>query len=203
MNKASVLGFGTAVFAGLSQISDESSAPSKPLFFYLVPLVKIRELLRQATDLAENGYWDDLTVVVNQITRQNDARGNLFAAAAYLSGKDEERAKQMAFDFLELLEKVDYNKYFESMKGVPVSGAKAAEYSRFSKKAAVAAAAKLDEFLRLMDREQLDAATPQVVAFQTPAEPVAEKTVEESPSEPVVAEAGEPAARSFSDGYAQ
>ena len=119
--------FGTAVFAGLSQISDESSAPSKPLFFYLVPLVKIRELLRQATDLAENGYWDDLTVVVNQITRQNDARGNLFAAAAYLSGKDEERAKQMAFDFLELLEKVDYNKYFESMKGVPVSGAKAAE----------------------------------------------------------------------------
>lgn len=110
----------------------------------------------------------------------------------------------MAFDFLELLEKVDYNKYFESMKGVPVSGAKAAEYSRFSKKAAVAAAAKLDEFLRLMDREQLDAATSQVVAFQTPAEPVAEKTVEESPSEPVVAEAGETGgAPSFSDGYGQ
>ena len=187
--------FGTAVFAGLSQISDESSAPSKPLFFYLVPLVKIRELLRSATDLAENGYWDDLTVVVNQIVRQNDARGNLFAAASYLSGKDEERAKQMAFDFLELLEKVDYNKYFESMKGVPVSGAKAA----------VAAAAKLDEFLGLMDREQLDAATSQVVAFQTPSEPVAEETTaEDSPSEQVVAEAGETGgAPSFSDGYGQ
>jgi hypothetical protein len=197
--------FGTAVFAGLSQISDESSAPSKPLFFYLVPLVKIRELLKQATDLAENGYWDDLSVVVNQIARQNDARGNLFAAAAYLSGKDEERAKQMAFDFLELLEKVDYNKYFEAMQGVPVSGAKAAEYSRFSKKATIAAAAKLDEFLRLMDREQLDAATSQVVAFQPPAEPVAETTmVEEASSEPVVAEAGEAGgAPSFSDGYGQ
>jgi hypothetical protein len=98
----------------------------------------------------------------------------------------------MAFDFLELLEKVDYNKYFEAMQGVPVSGAKAAEYSRFSKKATIAAAAKLDEFLRLMDREQLDAATSQVVAFQPPAEPVAEKTtVEEASSEPVVAEAGE------------
>ena len=197
--------FGTAVFVGLSQISDESSAPSKPLFFYLVPLVKIRELLRSATDLAENGYWDDLTVVVNQIVRQNDARGNLFAAAAYLSGKDEERAKQMAFDFLELLEKIDYNKYFESMKGVPVSGAKAAEYSRFSKKAAVAAASKLDEFLGLMDREQLDAATSQVVAFQTSSAPVEEETpAENSPLEQVVAEAGETGgAPSFADGYGQ
>ena len=111
----------------------------------------------------------------------------------------------MAFDFLELLEKIDYNKYFESMKGVPVSGAKAAEYSRFSKKAAVAAAAKLDEFLGLMDREQLDAATSQVVAFQTPSEPVAEETTaEDSPSEQVVAEAGETGgAPSFSDGYGQ
>ena len=34
--------FGTAVFAALSQISDEAPTPSKPLFFYLVPLVKIR-----------------------------------------------------------------------------------------------------------------------------------------------------------------
>jgi hypothetical protein len=56
-----------------------------------------------------------------------------------------------------------------------------------------------------MDREQLDAATSQVVAFQPPAEPVAEETtVEEAPSEPVVAEAGEAGgAPSFSDGYGQ
>ena len=69
----------------------------------------------------------------------------------------------------------------------------------------IAAAAKLDEFLRLMDREQLDAATSQVVAFQPPAEPVAETTmVEEASSEPVVAEAGEAGgAPSFSDGYGQ
>ena len=102
-----------------------------------------------------------------QIANANDAKGNLLAAA-YFTGKDEERAKQMAFDFLELLEKIDYNKYFESMKGVPVSGAKAAEYSKFSKRAAVAAAAQLDEFLKLMDREQLDAARSQVEAMAPP-----------------------------------
>ena len=48
---------GTGIFVGLSQISVEAPAPSKPLFFYLVPLVKTRELLKQAADLAENGYW--------------------------------------------------------------------------------------------------------------------------------------------------
>ena len=120
---------GTGVFIGLSQISDESSTPNKPMFFYLVPLVKSRELLKQATELAENGYWDELSTVCRQIAKANDARGNLFSAAAYLTGRDEERAKQIAFDFLELLEKIDYNKYFESMNGVPVSGAQAAEYS--------------------------------------------------------------------------
>ena len=45
-------------------------------------------------------------------------RGVTSSAAAYLTGRDEERAKQIAFDFLELLEKIDYNKYFESMNGV-------------------------------------------------------------------------------------
>jgi hypothetical protein len=191
-----------ALFAGASQISSESSAPSKPLFFYLAPLVKIAELLKQASEFAENGYWDDLTVVVNQIQRQNDARGNLFAAAAYLTGRDEENAKQKAFDFLELLEKVDYNKYFESMKGVPVSGAQAMEYSRFSKKAAIAASAKLDEFLRLMDREQLEAARAQVNASSRP-----EETVDEAETTPGTESAsatdGNERARSFSDGYGE
>jgi len=37
--------FGTALFAGLSQISDSAPPPSRPLFFYLVPLVKVRKPL--------------------------------------------------------------------------------------------------------------------------------------------------------------
>ena len=185
---------GTGVFIGLSQISDESSTPNKPMFFYLVPLVKSRELLKQATELAENGYWDELSTVCRQIAKANDAKGNLFSAAAYLTGRDEERAKQMAFDFLELLEKIDYNKYFESMNGVPVSGAQAAEYSKFSKRAAVAAAAKLDEFLALMDREQLDAARSQVIVVE-PTPPAPEEAAVEGGEEVVATE-------EFSDGYA-
>lgn len=195
--------FGTAVFAGLSQIDLDSfeKVPQKPLFFYLVPLLKIIGLLNQASELAENGYWEDLTVVVNAIKKTNDARGNLFAAASYLNGRDEDSAKQIASDFLELLEKVDYNKYFESMKGVPVTGAKALEYSKFSKKASVAAGAKLDEFLKLMDREQLDAAKSQVLTFQTPAETTVELVEETSETDGADTQSG--AAEGFSDGYGQ
>ena len=119
--------------------------------------------------------------------------GNLFSAAAYLTGRDEERAKQIAFDFLELLEKIDYNKYFESMNGVPVSGAQAAEYSKFSKRA-VAGAAKLDEFFALMDREQLDAARSQVIIID-PAPLSVEEPAVEGGEEALATEA-------FSDGYA-
>ena len=172
--------FGTAVFAALSQISDEAPTPSKPLFFYLVPLVKIRELLRQAESLAEDGYCEELSTVCNQISRGNDPKGNLFAAAAYLDASQEVKAKAIAFDFLELLEKIDYNKYFENMGAV--SGAKAAEYSKFSKRAAAASASKLDEFLALMDREQLDAARSQVLPPPPEPEPEPEPAAVEAAS---------------------
>ena len=189
---------GTGIFAGLSQISFEAPAPSKPLFFYLVPLVKIRELLKQAADLAENGYWDELSTVCRQIVVANSARENLFKAAAYLDARQEEKAKQVAFDFLELTEKIDYNKYFESMGAV--TGKKAAEYSKFSKKAAVAAAAKLDEFFVLMDREQLEAARSQVMAFEDQFEdpaPEADEVVYQDSG------ASEEATGGFSDGYGE
>lgn len=201
--------FGTALFAGLAQIDLDSleQTPSKPLFFYLVPLLKNRELLKRASELAENGYWEDLTIVVNQIQTQNDARGNLSFAATFLTGRDEERAKQAASDFLELLEKVDYNKYFESMKGVPVTGAKALEYSKFSKKAAVAAGAKLDEFLGLMDREQLDAAKSQVETFVPATVNVPPSLEVEISGESTAGEGSTDNSsgntRSFSDGYGQ
>jgi len=75
VNRRLALGiFGTALFAGLSQISDTAPPPSKPLFFYLVPLVKIRELLKQASDLAENGYWDELSTVCRQMSSTNSAK---------------------------------------------------------------------------------------------------------------------------------
>ena len=109
-----------------------------------------------------------------------------------MTAKEEEKAKQVAFDFLELTEKIDYNKYFESMGAV--SGQKAAEYSKFSKKAAIAAAAKLDEFFALMDRDQLEAARSQVMAFADPA-PEAEVLTDDSR-----ASTGE-VATGFSDGY--
>lgn len=161
----------TAAFVGLSQISIEAPEPSKPLFFYLVPLVRSRELLRRATVLAEEGSWEELNSTVNRVTGPpNDVKENLFKAAAYLSGSQEAKAREIAFDFLEYMEKVNYSKYFENMGSV--NGNKAAEYAKFSAKASVSAIGKMDEFLALMDRESVEAAESQVMAFETQARAV-------------------------------
>jgi len=161
----------TAAFVGLSQISIEAPEPSKPLFFYLVPVVRSRELLRRATVLAEEGSWEELNSTVNRVTGPpNDVKENLFKAAAYLSGSQEAKAREIAFDFLEYMEKVNYSKYFENMGSV--NGNKAAEYAKFSAKASVSAIGKIDEFLALMDRESVEAAESQVMAFETQARAV-------------------------------
>ena len=153
-------------FAALSQISIEAPEPTKPLFFYLVPIVRSRELLRRAQTLATEGEWDELNSTVNRVTGPpNEIRENLFKAAAYLSGSEEEKARAIAFDFLEYMEKVNYAKYFENM-GI-VSGSKAAEYASFSAKASKSAIDKLNEFLALMDREAVEAAESQVMALTT------------------------------------
>jgi len=96
----------------------------------------------------------------------NDVKENLFKAAAYLSGSREQKAREIAFDFLEYMEKVNYSKYFENMG--TAGGAKAAEYAKFSAKASKSAIGKIDEFLALMDREAVDAAESQVMAFSSP-----------------------------------
>ncbi|CAL51862.1 unnamed product [Ostreococcus tauri] len=159
----------TGAFAAFSQISIEAPEPAKPLFFYLVPIVRSRELLRRAAKSADEGEWDDLSSTVSRVKGPpNDVKENLFKAAAYLSGSREQKAREIAFDFLEYLEKVDYSKYFENMGAV--SGSKAAEYAVFSAKASRSSVAKLDEFLALMDREAVDAAESQVAAFAAPEE---------------------------------
>ncbi len=168
VNRRLIVGLAlTAAFAGLSQIEIEAPEPSKPLFFYLVPIVRSRELLRRATKLAEEGEWEELNSTVNAVTGPpNDVKDNLFKAAAYLSGSREQKAREIAFDFLEYMEKVNYSKYFENMG--TAGGAKAAEYAKFSAKASKSAIGKIDEFLALMDREAVDAAESQVMAFSSP-----------------------------------
>ena len=171
MRRRAIVGLAmTAAFAGLSQISIEAPEPRKPLFFYLVPVVRSRELLRRATVLAEDGSWEELNSTVNRVTGPpNDVKENLFKAAAYLRGSQEAKAREIAFDFLEYMEKVNYSKYFENMGSV--NGNKAAEYAKFSAKASVSAIDKIDEFLALMDRESVEAAESQVMAFETPPPP--------------------------------
>ena len=47
-----------------------------------------------------------------------------------MDGRQEDKAKEIASDFLELVEKIDYNKYFENMG--TVTGAKAGGFLRTS-----------------------------------------------------------------------
>ena len=167
VNRRLIVGLAlTAAFAAFSQVSIEAPEPTKPLFFYLVPIVRSRALLVRATTLAEEGEWEDLSSTVARVVgAPNDVKMNLFKAAAYLSGSEESKAKSIAFDFLEYMEKVDYSKYYENLGAV--NGSKAAEYAKFSAKASKSAIGKLDEFLALMDRESVAAATSQVMAFET------------------------------------
>jgi hypothetical protein len=180
VNRRLIIGLAlTAAFAAFSQVSIEAPEPTKPLFFYLVPLVRSRALLVRATTLAEEGEWEDLSSTVSRVVgAPNDVKTNLFKAAAYLSGSEENKAKAIAFDFLEYMEKVDYSKYYENLGAV--NGSKAAEYAKFSAKASKSAIGKLDEFLALMDRESVAAATSQVMAFET------EFAAQQAPSAPAV-----------------
>merc|ERR1719379_1533091 len=136
VNRRLILGLGgIAATIGVSQISENPFKDSKPLFLYLVPLVRIQALLVKCQDLAENGLWDELSVAQRQIVgKPNDAKANLFAAAGYLKGSQEEEARRIAFDFLEDMEAVDYRKYFDEIGALDPKKAK--DYAKFTKRAA-------------------------------------------------------------------
>lgn len=53
---------------------------------------------------------------------------------------------------------MDYNKYFESMRGATPTGVQMKAYSDFSRNAAKAALVKLKEFVALFPAEQREAA---------------------------------------------
>lgn len=150
-----------AVALALIPTADLRGKPSKPLFFYLTPLVRVQQLLLQAGDLALNGNWDELQSLLARIQGQpNSARENLINAFSCLEDKSKKsKAERIAFDLLEYLDQINYNKYYESM-GAPGTrgGEKEKLFSDFSSQSIKAAQGKLKQFFALMPADDVEAA---------------------------------------------
>lgn len=138
--------------------------PRAPLFFYLVPLLRIQELLVQCKDFIDNAQWSDLRVVLRLILGPpNEVRSNLDAAIGCLEDpRSAEKAAQVAAELVEYLQQIDYNKYFDAVPQAEITGSQQAEFVKFSSNSLLAAQKKLKEFLALMPYDQLGAAKQQV-----------------------------------------
>ena len=159
----------TAGFIGFGLIPDDSigGKPEKPLFFYLVPIARSREILRNCEELAEDGEFEALLSNVKSVLGEpNTIKKNLLTACVFLSGREEEKAKELAFNIVEDIEKVDFKTYFDTQQKT-FDGVTAKKYADFSAKAAHAAVEKIETFLEFFDAESRQAANSQVAPFQS------------------------------------
>lgn len=135
--------------------------PSKPLFFYLVPLLRVRSLLDEVLAVAGEGDYEQMSRLLSQIEGPpNNVQQNLKSASASLASSDgrlAQRADALGRDVYEYLKGVDYQTYFESRVGRG-GGEREREFFEYSTSSAKAAVGKLEEFLRLMPEDQLEAA---------------------------------------------
>jgi hypothetical protein len=164
-----LLGLGLSVAVGafaLVPTEQLQAPPSKPLFFYLVPLLRVRALLDDVLTAAADGDYERLERLVASIEGPpNNVQQNLKAASASLLGVDArlaQRADSVGRDAYEYLKGVDFQTYFESRIGgtgpSAANGAQTKAFYDYSRSSALAAATKLDEFLRMMPEDQLEAA---------------------------------------------
>ena len=165
-----------AAFAVVPTRALRLGAPAKPLFFYLVPLVKALDQLRDLETAVEDADWPRLRAARAAIVGPpGNARQNLYDAVAALdtySGDSAvakgaaKRAEALAGEVVEALDALDYNRYFDSaMMGAAPSGAQNAEFVKFTREARRAAERGLRAFLALMPSEAVEGAR-QVVEQQ-------------------------------------
>lgn len=170
VNRRLAIGIALTVgFIGFGLIPDDSigGKPEKPLFFYLVPIARSREILRNCEELAEDGDFEALLSNVKSVLGEpNTIKKNLLTACVFLSGREEERAKELAFNIVEDIEKVDFKTYFDTQQKT-FDGVTAKKYADFSAKAAHAAVIKINRFLEFFDAESRQAANSQVAPFQS------------------------------------
>ncbi|CAI5462668.1 unnamed protein product [Closterium sp. Yama58-4] len=178
-----LIGAGLAVLAlpvALYDIPLTVAPPSKPLFFYVVPLVRLQLALQaivsQADSLDVVALRSQLRFAVGTV---DTVRENLVSTTVLLEDKSQQPAKELAFEILDYLQQADYGNYFENM-GAP-SPSQQLEFLSFSLKSIKAAISRLDKFLRYVPSEVVEAANQQVnPSFNIPEVSEPEDTTEGS-----------------------
>ncbi|KAI5073798.1 hypothetical protein GOP47_0011811 [Adiantum capillus-veneris] len=148
----------TVVAVGLSflKLPQGFVKPSKPLFFYLGPIVRLREKLKLIEDSSSD--VESVRQRLQQALDPTDVSKDTFlSATGWLEGADADKAVSLTFTIFDYLNQADYNKYFEAL-GKP-STEQRLEFLRFSLKALQAARENIDLFLSIMPVEALQAAT--------------------------------------------
>mmetsp|Transcript_12340 Transcript_12340/g.40550 ORF Transcript_12340/g.40550 Transcript_12340/m.40550 type:complete len:331 (-) Transcript_12340:1109-2101(-) len=155
----------SAAFVVLALQPSTSGPPPKPLFFYLVPLLRSQALLEQAETVVADANWAQLAPLLRGVEEANEAKKNLMSAAASLpSPQRQDQARALASEFLEYVQQADYKKYFDQ-KSTP-TGTQQAEFAAFSLRSIKAAEGKLAAFLKLMPADDVQAARSQLSAFE-------------------------------------
>lgn len=138
--------------------------PPSPRPLPHTPRPNLQLLLDQCDDVIADGDFSTLRSVLSRIKGDpNDAKANLEAAVAWIDdAKTATKAQETGFAFIEFLEQMDYNGYYDSMPRQALTGSQVAQFAAFSAKALASAKTKLAAFLALMPEEQLEAARLQL-----------------------------------------
>eukprot|EP00879_Flechtneria_rotunda_P006602 GHRR01006937.1.p1 GENE.GHRR01006937.1~~GHRR01006937.1.p1 ORF type:complete len:235 (+),score=74.24 GHRR01006937.1:1077-1781(+) len=167
------LAIGGLITAGLLAFAlvptkDLRLKPNKPLYFYIIQLLQAQAQLTECAALIEGAQWDSLRIILPRIKgNPTNAESAVFDIVALLDADTAAKAEPLAADFLEYLDTLDYNKYFDAMPTKQITGIQNAEYVRFSNSALKAAQGKLAAFLALMPPSELKAAKQQVQSQET------------------------------------
>eukprot|EP01024_Parvocaulis_polyphysoides_P052065 TRINITY_DN5128_c0_g1_i3.p2 TRINITY_DN5128_c0_g1~~TRINITY_DN5128_c0_g1_i3.p2 ORF type:complete len:357 (-),score=39.57 TRINITY_DN5128_c0_g1_i3:230-1216(-) len=155
----------SAAFVALALIPSDNFQilkPSKPLFFYLVPIIRVQELLKGAETLILDGKFIELQALTERILKEpNNIKQNLYSAIGCLyAGSQKTQAEDIAKDFFERFDQINYQKYYD-IRGSP-SGEEMKKYQEFSLNALKAASGDLSKFLAIMPQEDVEGAMQSV-----------------------------------------
>jgi hypothetical protein len=159
-------GLSSAAIA-LALIPDKAFNPkaNKPLFFYLVPLLRVQSLLDELDAPIAEARWDEVAATVRRIKGEPyNLRQNLDFAASFLEdARQYERVKAVETEVMEYLSNVDFQTYFDTM-GNARGGRPTADLVKFSTSSLALAKERLRLFISLMPAEQVTAAKQQLAA---------------------------------------
>ncbi|PNW85057.1 hypothetical protein CHLRE_03g169900v5 [Chlamydomonas reinhardtii] len=141
--------------------------PSKPLYFYLVSLLRVQDLLVDCKSIIEDADWEQLRGALARIEGPpNNIRATLDAIIALIpDSRTAARVTELSADLYEYLKSLDYQQYFDSpLRAKANTGAQNAQYASFSLQSLQAAQGKLNELLTLVPKDQLQLARDQMAA---------------------------------------